>query len=407
MSTFINIKPINTDKWVRPAGWLAMPNIQPTDNHIAILYAIFEDEINVASVSAAVTSSGAIYNINWGDGTNENANNSLTRSKTYDYSTITSPILQDKNGRNYKQVLIEITPVSGTAINGWNLSPGVSNRPKNNTLEIVYAWNLFGGSLTNPGEFSGISRRALICESIKIVSGSISSSGIGTGRLSLLNNLKNFEIGGLSFIDVNVSQLFSQLGAWNGGDLTIGGTAGLRSIVNCFLNSSFKKIGNINTPLVTSHQAVFQANFILEEVGNIDASSSTTLAAIFNICYNLRKVGTIQVSSALTTISSAFANCQSVNEIVFVGDMGNCGTPAGSPFLNNTSLKVLRLPNIKHSLLLTNTSLQRPAIIDLFNDLGTVTPGSATITLSGSVGALDLTAADLLIAQNKGWLVVQ
>jgi len=47
--------------------------------------------------------------------------------------------------------------------------------------------------------------------------------------------------------------------------------------------------------------------------------------------------------------------------------------------------------------------LDRQALVDLFTSLGTVV--SKTITITGCLGAADLTVGDLLIATSKGWIV--
>jgi len=48
--------------------------------------------------------------------------------------------------------------------------------------------------------------------------------------------------------------------------------------------------------------------------------------------------------------------------------------------------------------------LSRQAIASIFTGLGTAL-GTQTVTVTGNHGVPDLTAADLLIATNKGWTV--
>jgi hypothetical protein len=48
--------------------------------------------------------------------------------------------------------------------------------------------------------------------------------------------------------------------------------------------------------------------------------------------------------------------------------------------------------------------MERAALVQVFNDLGT--PGTTrTITVTRNPGSADLTAADLLIATSKNWIV--
>jgi hypothetical protein len=52
-----------------------------------------------------------------------------------------------------------------------------------------------------------------------------------------------------------------------------------------------------------------------------------------------------------------------------------------------------------------NCQLSRDAIVEIFNNLAVVV--SATITITGNWGVTALSAADLLIATSKGWVVIQ
>jgi hypothetical protein len=52
-----------------------------------------------------------------------------------------------------------------------------------------------------------------------------------------------------------------------------------------------------------------------------------------------------------------------------------------------------------------NCQLSRDAIVEIFNNLAVVV--SATITITGNWGVTALSAADLLIATDKGWTVTQ
>jgi hypothetical protein len=60
----------------------------------------------------------------------------------------------------------------------------------------------------------------------------------------------------------------------------------------------------------------------------------------------------------------------------------------------------------QRTVLFANCQLSRDAIVEIFNNLATVTPPQ-TITITGNWGVTALSAADLLIATSKGWTVIQ
>ena len=74
-------------------------------------------------------------------------------------------------------------------------------------------------------------------------------------------------------------------------------------------------------------------------------------------------------------------------------------------FQGCSMLEKVRLPGIAISFVLTDCNIQRAEMIDIFNDLATVTPGSQTLTILRNPAVDDLSAADYLIATNKGWIV--
>ena len=68
------------------------------------------------------------------------------------------------------------------------------------------------------------------------------------------------------------------------------------------------------------------------------------------------------------------------------------------------SLENLRVPGVIITFSVIDCAMERAALVQVFNDLGT--PGTTrTITVSRNPGSADLTAADILIATSKNWIV--
>jgi len=383
------IKAIDPNKWIRPAGWLQMPTITSADNKIAILHAVYNNKENTFALSHALSTT--TWNIDWGDGTNNNYTTNVTQQKSYVYSATTSPILVDEWGENYKQVLIVITYISGVLTNNWNFSPTTAVRPGTpQLLEIVFSWNsLF---LSN--------RYMPLLKSINIVKGI--SNGSAINYFSFFPALDNLNLDNIVTNTNTTSQTFLS----NSGNISLGNlnwnTTGI--ITSFFSGSNIRKIGDLNCPTTISMGSMFLNCSNLTEIGDINCPLSTNLSVAFQNCKELISIGDITLSPGLTTISATFQGCYKLRRIVFLSDLSSL-TTITSTFTNCQSLEYVRLPNIIISITtLTDKNLERPAIIDLFNDLGT--PGTTrTIALTGNPGVPNLTAADLLIATSKNWTV--
>lgn len=170
----------------------------------------------------------------------------------------------------------------------------------------------------------------------------------------------------------------------------------------------------------------------------------TTFASTFNNCYSLKTIvlPTTQTTSLVAAgLSSMFSNCYSVSAITNSDKIGNTSTsstvyldgtafgtttfeslsldlyPKFSKFTVNgistrlNKLNSLRLRNngsgqyagTSPQIDISYTSLGQAAIVQVFNDLPTVT--SKTINITGASGAAALTAPERAIATGKGWTI--
>jgi len=136
----------SSTNWNRPSGWLTLPTVTSADTKIVGLVAVYENEENAISIQAAGGSSQN-YNINWGDGTSQTGTTTNTYTKRYNYASVSSIVLQDDFGFNYKQVIVTITNNSGS-VTLWNLGASITQGGSNNWLDISYSWAsdfYFGG----------------------------------------------------------------------------------------------------------------------------------------------------------------------------------------------------------------------------------------------------------------------
>lgn len=384
----------DSPKWIRPAGWLTMPTITSSQNRLAFLFAIYENEENCFTLNYA--SAICNYTVDWGDSTSINViNSTVIREKRYDYSAISSIILQDDNGVNYKQVIITVTLNSGNSAN-WVIGStsavigAAGNRPgRPQILEAII-------SHINSVNFSGRTGwplfRNLIIKKLILLSSN-------TSYFSNLINLSNIEgIGNIDSTGVAAAgQFFQKTGPINKLDFTFNAGTSAASFFN---SSTFTKMGNITINGNATLNAFFGSCFNLIEVGNITAPIANNISSLFQGSSILRKVGTIN-TPATTTIASVFNSCNAIEEIVFT-DLSNV-TVTTSAFVNCVSLSRLVLNGLKVSVSVASLNLQRTEIIELLNSLGTATT-TQNITLTANPGMDDITAAEInAILTPKNW----
>ncbi|WP_396195984.1 hypothetical protein [Flavobacterium sp.] len=383
-----------TDKWVRPAGWLTMPTITAAENKCAFLLAVYADEENYFAVSYG--SGSCNYTIDWGDGTTITVNNSTAiQTKRYDYSLISSIVLQDSFGIDYKQVIITVTLNFG-ALSAWtiNSANAASRAGKSQILETV---------ISHSHSLTFNSRIQTMMESLKIIK--FIPTGVVTNNLRDLIALKNFE--GFENIDTtntttsgttfaNIGPVWQSLNfTWNSG------AAGMTSIL---ASSRIKKFGNV-TLLGTGGLTTAMSSDNIEEIGDVNLGNHNTLTSMFQNNFNLRKIGTITIGGTAVNITTMFQNCYSLQEIVFT-DCANITTITTTTFVSCFALRRLVLPNIVVSVTAPVGCLQRTALVELFMSLGSPLT-TQTLTITGNPGIPDLLPADLLIATSKNWTVFQ
>lgn len=115
---------------------------------------------------------------------------------------------------------------------------------------------------------------------------------------------------------------------------------------------------------------------------DIDTSAVTALTNIFNGCKQLRTIKKLIVGSLITTTSSAFANCNTLENITLEGEI---------------SINI----SFYHSSKLSDASIQ--SIINCLADLTGKT--TQTLTLHATVGA-NLTDTQKAIVTAKNWTLV-
>lgn len=376
----------STGLWVRPAGWLAFPDISATDKTAVGIFAVYENEENACSIAIG-TSSSIAYTIDWGDGTTASVSGVSTQTKRFDYASLSSVILQDEAGYNYKQSLVTITFVSGAATS-IDLGPVITQGGSNNWLDTACNWS------TGYLRFSA--RRPSLMQRMQVFSANYTGVNMNS-YYQYFPSLRKLVLPSVITGVGSSQQTFAYNGNMDPFDLD---WTTLTTAYGFFQNSMMTNVGNIRIVNTGSGANLFGACQNLTTVGNLSITGTNSLSQAFYYCTKLEKIGTI-TNTANTTLQYAFGECGNLREIVFTS-VANVTNYTGA-FFNCFSLRKLRLPGAKESFTITGCNMQRAELVDLFNDLTTVV--GKTITVTNNPGVVDLTASDILIATAKGWTV--
>ena len=340
---------VSTKEWVRPSDWLPMPtNITSADQTFVGLHAVFESGQNYCAFS--FTTSAGQYQVDWGDGTVTLHNSNTIAQKNYDYASISNSTLCS---RGYKQVIINVTPVSGNLL-GCNFQQRFVTTPAQNQayssgfLECILSMpNASSGqSIT----FGGTTIRHAYCEKVDI---------------KTIGNAKN--------------------------------------IVNMFNNcSSLQSVPLFNTINVTSMQNMFFNCPSLQSVPLFNTINVTNMGNMFQYCSSLQSVPLFNTQN-VTNMQQMFRNCGSLN---FIPNFNTALVTNFTDFANGCNSLDRCTTIFRNSVGLQNCQLSKDALVEILTNLiDRTTTTSATIDITGNWGATALTSADRLIATGKNWII--
>lgn len=157
----------------------------------------------------------------------------------------------------------------------------------------------------------------------------------------------------------------------------------------------------INTELGTDFNSTFTGCSSLEEVPLLNTGSASTFNAMFNGCAMLQFVPAFNTVK-VTTFANAFNNCLALRALPAL----NFSTATTfTTFLgNNVSIGRSNAFGARFAHSYTNMALSQAEIVNIFTNLGTAS-GAQAITVTSNPGYATLTAAERLIATNKGWTI--
>jgi hypothetical protein len=352
-------------KWRRNPLWQPIPSTPAADT-LYILWGVYEVD-GVTEIVLDLT--GGVFNVDWGDGNTGSFTGGATHP--YSYAGITTPIITDEFGYNYKTVLIELTRTSGNVSRFW-VQNGTGLIYQNRLLDVVLNFN--ASAVTNIQYRLSINNR--YPRGLERFKTNIRGVAFMSDFILQAINLRVLDIPSNFFDTIGVMAFFLNS---SGVLLEIGNIfSSTAQMNNAFTYSGVVKVGNINNTTVwTGNQLRFMFQFSrVREVGNIDFPNLTGNLAGFLQQSNVVKIGTI--NAPLITNIDNFANNCPVEELVFT----DCALITGvlTAFIGARNLRKLITPNLTRGLDVRDTQLTGTNLQDWFTSLGTAS-GSQTITL--------------------------
>jgi hypothetical protein len=404
------IAPTESGGWTRPADWLPLPEVFPEEQKITALFAVFDHGSNFV----AFTISGA-YTVDWGDGTVQNFTAGTTAQRNYVYSAIGADTLSTLG---YRQAIITITPQAGQNFTSVNLGVKHNQTPLPNGYSA--GWldiNMAGQSLTSltVRDYLGLMQRFnfvgtnLITSFVSFCSNCHALVSLpnlftaaGTNFNGFLNNC--YSLTSLPNLNTAAGTSFSSFlfGCYSLTSLpnlnTAAGTSFHSFLFGCY---SLTSLPNLNTAAGTSFHGFCQNCYSLTSLPALNTSAGTNFTSFCGGCYSLTSLPNLNTSAGTN-----FANfCLGCTALASLPALNTSASTNFNGFLTNCfSLSRCQITGISRTISFVNLKLGGPELVEIFNNLGTVS--GQTITISGNWGASLLTTPERAIATGKGWSIV-
>ena len=240
--------------WIRPSEWIDMPTITSTEQKVAALFLVGNNNSNFVAFRCSGN-----YTVNWGDGNVENVASGVTAKHNYVFSSLSASTEIGPVGSKSRQAMIVITPQAGQ-----NLT-SVSFDFKHSSLGSTYTTPILEITLSAPN-----------CTSLLI--------GGTTGNLRLLEQCTI-----LSHNTTSMSNMFS----------------------SC---SALQSVPLFNTSSVTNMASMFQSCISLQSVPTLNCSNATAITLFALSCNGLKRCQATGIKGTVS-FASCTLGATELNEI--------------------------------------------------------------------------------------------
>ena len=416
--------------WVRPYDWLTLP--AAASGTVKALHAVFNSPTNFAAVKF-ITSNGANYTIDWGDGIVESVANNTVINHNYNWNNVSSATI---TSGGYRQAIVTITPPAGASFSQCSMSEkytGVSIPVLNfystgwldmeiNLPNLVSGQRLFIGNspvrcaylervnITSWGNITNVNGLFYSCVALRQINSADWNMANITNASSMF-----FQCFSIQYIDAstwNTSNITSfnsfaracynlseiKCSNWNMSNVT-------DLAFFMFTCTALSKIDvtNWNVSNVTTIANAFVGCNALTElnIGSWNLAKLTNAQAAFQDCLSLRKTGiTILSLPVCTNASAVFNNC---GALASTGTINlSASTNCTNMYQNCYNLRTVALSGINASISFLNACLSGSELNNLYYGLSAQPTSGKTITVTGNFG---IATHDVTIATAKNWTV--
>jgi len=387
--------------WVRPTGWLPMPNT-PADT-VNMLVRI-EDSLDSTFASVAVSCPGSFY-IDWGDGLGEQTYSSgVNAVKEYVYATALSNPQDATLG--YKQAMVKVRG-TGIFIFRLNIIP-----------PAVSTWTLF----VQP--YIDISLNLPICTTLQSNESNCQCRKVERWVILACGDIidmsymfyNNYTCCSYTFppgfgsVATNMFNMFSSNYSCPSYEFPAGFGSVCTNMSSMFYNNFDCRTRVFPSgfgSVCTNMSSMFYNNFAYQTsvFPNGFGSVCTNMSSMFSSNHSAHSYTFPNgFGSVCTNMSNMFSSNYSCRSYSFPGGFGAAVTTAADiGAISARSTTKIRGLAYAQTFSIANSNLQRNELIAVFNALPTVTSKSLTIT--GNPGVPALTEANDLIATGKGWIL--
>ena len=377
----------------RPADWLTLPTLTAGEQRIVGLHAVY----NAGSNFCAFTVRGACT-IDWGDGSApEDVADNVVAEHNFVYADLGAGTLST---RGYRQAIVSITMQGAETLTSADFTPTHTQAGLQNYSTQWLDVAIVGSSVT-VAKFGYSTRENRMMEKFDYTGAhSITSMNNMFERCYSLRSLPS------SLVTIGVTSTLYMFrfcyslqtvpSEWD-----VSGVQNMQGMFwDCYSLQTVPSEWDVSG--VQNMSYMFYHCYSLQSVtSGWDTSAVTSMGSMFSYCYSLQSVPSGWDTGAVTNMRNMFYNCYSLQSVPSGWDT-SAATNMGVMFYNCYSLQTAPLAGTVVDISYASCKLGRVEMVAIFTALGSA---AKTITITNNWGVADLTAADRLIATNKGWTI--